>query len=753
MEPAELSFEVHGMTCASCVGRVERALRKVDGVSAATVNLATNRATVTLAAGSNAAPVEARLFAAVTDAGYEPAPLPKTQADREVSEGAELAAARRDVLVAAVFAVPLLLFTMLPMAVPGLHALLHPLPDFFMGWGGFLLATPVQVWAARHFYVRAWSEVRHASLGMSTLVALGSSAAYGYSLVALVAPAIFPVGTAHTYFEASTSIVALILLGKYFEARAKGRSAAALTKLLQLGAKTALLRTPGGDGTEREVPVDTVQVGDELVVLPGARVPVDGVVLEGESFVDESMITGEPIPTAKRAGASVTGGTVNGTGALTFRATHVGKETLLARIVRAVESAQAGKPRVQELADRIASVFVPLVLAAAALTFVGWWALGPAPALSRAFVAAVSVVVIACPCAMGLATPTAVLVATGRAAELGVLFRKSAALEGLATMTTVLLDKTGTLTQGKPALLEVHVSSEDGEDVVLGLVAAVETRSEHPIGRAIVDGARARGLSLPVATAAQAEAGFGLVATVLGRRVHVGAARYMERLGLSLATVAADVTRIAASGQTPVLAAIDGKIAALFAVGDPLRAESRDVVRALKEAGLEVAMITGDDRRTAEAVAKELGIETVHAEMLPVAKADVIAALQAEGRKVGFVGDGVNDAPALARADVGVAMGGGTDVAIESGDVVLVRGNLTALLDARSLSVRALLTIRQNFFWAYAYNVALVPLAAGALYPLLHVMLSPVLAAVAMSSSSLFVVGNSLRLRRFARAP
>jgi P-type Cu+ transporter len=747
-EPAELSFEVHGMTCASCVGRVERALRKVPGVSTATVNLATSRATVTLTNGSPAAPVESRLFAAVTDAGYEPAPLPKTEEEREQSEGAELAAARRDVVVAAVFAVPLMLFTMVPMVVPGLHSLLHPLPDFFMGWGGFLLATPVQAWAARHFYVRAWSEIRHASLGMSTLVALGSSAAYGYSVAALVAPAIFPAGTAHTYFEASTSIVALILLGKYFEARAKGRSAAALTKLLQLGAKTARLRK---DGTERDVPVETVQVGDELVVLPGARIPVDGVVLEGESFVDESIITGEPIPTAKRAGAQVTGGTVNGSGAFTFRATHVGKETLLARIVRAVESAQAGKPRVQELADRIASVFVPLVLAAAALTFVGWWVWGPEPALSRAFVAAVSVVVIACPCAMGLATPTAVLVATGRAAELGVLFRKSAALEGLATMDTVLLDKTGTLTQGKPALLEVHVTGPEPEDVVLAAVAAVETRSEHPIGRAIVAGAAARKLDVPVATEAQAEAGYGLVATVNGRRVHVGAPRYMERLGLPTGAHQEHITRIAESGQTAVLAAIDGKVVGLFAVGDPLRAESRDVVRALTEAGLTVAMITGDDRRTGEAVARELGIATVHAEMLPVAKADVIAALQAKGHKVAFVGDGVNDAPALARADVGVAMGGGTDVAIESGDVVLVRGNLTALLDARALSLRALATIRQNFFWAYAYNVALVPLAAGALYPVLHVMLSPVLAAVAMSSSSLFVVGNSLRLRRFAR--
>jgi P-type Cu+ transporter len=745
---AELTFEVHGMTCASCVGRVERALRSVEGVGGATVNLATNRATVTAKNGAEVQPLRARLFAAVTEAGYEPTSVPTTADDAAHDEAAELQRARRDAIVAASFAAPLVLFSMLPMAVPALHAALHPLPDILMGWGGLVLAAPVQLHSARHFYARAWSEVRHASLGMSTLVALGSSAAFGYSLVALVAPALFPAGTAHTYFEASASVVALILLGKYFEARAKGRSAEALTKLLRLGAKTARLRR---GARETDVPIEQVVVGDELVVVPGERIPTDGVVVDGTSFVDESMLTGEPVPTEKGPGAQVTGGTVNGNGAFTMRATRVGKETLLARIVQAVEGAQAGKPRVQALADRIAAVFVPAVLVAAAATFAAWWLFGPAPAISHAFVAAVSVLVIACPCAMGLATPTAVLVATGRAAELGVLFRKGTALEGLAAADVVLLDKTGTLTRGRPELASVHPLNGADEGALLRLVAAVEARSEHPIGRAIVSGAEARGLSLPAAENVRAEAGLGLSATVEGHAVQVGAARFLERLGIDCAAEAELLTRLARDAKTPVLAAVDGALVAVVAVSDPLREESAGVVRALVALGLEVAMVTGDDRRTAEAVAREAGITTVHAEMLPLAKADEIARLQGLGKRVAFVGDGVNDAPALARADVGVAMGAGTDIAIEAGDVVLVRGNLNALLDARALSRRALATIRENFFWAYAYNVALVPLAAGAFYPLLHVMLSPVLAAAAMSSSSLFVVGNSLRLKRFRR--
>ncbi len=748
MAPAsQLTFAVRGMTCASCVGRVERALLRVDGVGGATVNLATSRATVEVARPSAA--LRARLYAAVDGVGYEAADVPRSAEDAAEDDADERARAGRDAVVAAVFAAPLIIFAMAPMAVPALHALLHPLPELMMGWGGFALATPVQLFSARHFYAHAWGEIRQASLGMSTLVALGSTAAYGYSVAALTLPGVFPPGTAHTYFEASASIVALILLGKYFEARAKGRSAEALSKLLRMGAKTARVRRDGG---ERDVPIAEVAVGDEIVVVPGERVPTDGVVLEGSSFVDESMVSGEPTPTEKRAGSEVTGGTVNGRGAFTFRATRVGEDTLLARIARAVEGAQAGKPRVQELADRVAAVFVPAVLAASALTFVLWWALGPAPSLPLAFVSAVSVLVIACPCAMGLATPTAVLVATGRAAELGVLFRKGTALEGLAAVDTVLLDKTGTLTRGRPALTDVRALGGAVEGDVLRLVAAAEARSEHPIGRAIVLGAEARGLTLPDATEVRAEAGLGLTATVEGHVVHVGAARFLARLGHDTTALEAELAEMANGARTPVLAAIDGALVAILGVADPLREESVAVVRALEAMGVSVAMVSGDDRRTAAAVARALGIATVHAEMLPIGKADVVAALQAAGRKVAFVGDGVNDAPALARADIGVAMGGGTDVAIDAGDVVLVRGNLGALLDARALAVRALRAIRQNFFWAYAYNVALVPLAAGALYPLVHVALSPVLAALAMSTSSLFVVGNSLRLRRFARA-
>jgi P-type Cu+ transporter len=757
---------VHGMTCASCVGRVERALKKIDGVAAATVNLATERATVTMRDGASAEAVE-RLRAVVVDAGYEAEEIREKRADEAGAAGAadgkgagegdraelELARARRDVVVAGLFAAPLLAFTMLPMLVPAAHEALGPVAHFFMGWGGLAFAAPVQLWAGRRFYRQAFAEVRHLSLGMSTLVALGSSAAFLFSLAVLVAPGIFPPGTAHTYFEASASIVAFILLGKYLEALARGRTSSALKRLVGLQARTARVRREErGARVEREIAAGDVAHGDEVIVRPGERVPVDGVVLEGASFVDESMISGEPIPVEKGPGAEVVGGTVNGQGSFTLRATRVGSETVLAQIVRFVEEAQSSKPPIQELADKIAAVFVPIILVTAAITFVAWLSFGPAPALSFAFVAAVSVLVIACPCAMGLATPTAIMVATGKAAELGILFRKGTALEGLARVDTVLVDKTGTLTEGRPALAEVHVVAAGGareEEDVLRLIAAAETRSEHPIGRAIVAAAEARGLALPAVESFRAEAGFGLEARVDGHAVQLGAARLMERLGLDVSAEDARVARMTSDGKTPVYAAIDGALAAVLAVSDPLKATSREAVLAMRARGLRVVMVTGDGARTAHAIAREVGIDEVCAERLPKGKAEEIERLQREGRRVAFVGDGINDAPALARADVGVAVGSGTDIAIEAGDIVLMRGDLRLLLDAAELAGRALRTIRQNFFWAYAYNVALVPLAAGVLYPVLRVMLSPVLAAVAMSTSSLFVLGNSLRLRGF----
>jgi Cu+-exporting ATPase len=463
------------------------------------------------------------------------------------------------------------------------------------------------------------------------------------------------------------------------------------------------------------------------------------------------MITGEPVPVEKAPGAEVTGGTVNGSGAFLFRATRVGSDTVLAQIIRFVEEAQASKPPVQALADRIAAVFVPIVVAVAAVTFALWLALGPAPALSHAFVAAVSVLVIACPCAMGLATPTAIMVATGKAAELGILFRKGIALEGLARADTILLDKTGTLTEGRPAVAALHVIEGD-EREVLRLVAAAEARSEHPIGRAVVEAAEARGIEVPAAQEIRADAGFGIEATVEGHSARVGAERYMAKLGVDVAAQADLAQKLASEAATPVYAAIDGKLAAILGVADPIKPGSGEAVQALRDLGLAVAMVTGDGRRTAEAVARELGIDEVFAEQLPQGKAEQIRKLQAEGRVVAFAGDGINDAPALAQADVGIAMGTGTDIAIEAGDVILMRGDLGVLVDAMSLSRRALATIRQNFFWAYAYNVALIPLAAGVFHPLFGWMLSPVLAALAMSSSSLFVLGNSLRLKAFRPA-
>jgi Cu+-exporting ATPase len=745
MSAAHVELPVLGMTCASCVARVERALRAQPGVVEASVNLATERASIGYLTEKVAL---AGLQDVIREAGYETAAPAPMAAEPDDAERAEREGARRDVILAAALTLPLFVFSMLPMMVPALHHAWAPVQRFFMGWGGLLFAAPVQLWAGRRFYRRGVAELAHRSPGMNTLVMLGSSAAFVYSLLVLVAPALFPAGTAHTYFEASASIITFILAGKYLEALAKGRTSAALRKLLGLQAKTARVRR---DEIESEVPIEAVVPGDLVVMRPGERVPVDGVVTEGGSFVDESMITGEPVPVEKKAGAEVVGGTVNGGGSFLLRATRVGSDTALAQIIRFVEQAQGSKPPVQALADRVAAVFVPVVVAVAAATFAAWLALGPSPALNHAFVAAVSVLVIACPCAMGLATPTAIMVATGKAAQLGILFRKGTALEGLARATTVLLDKTGTLTEGRPAVTELHAFGAPERDV-LRLVAAAETRSEHPLGKAIVQAAEARGIALPPVETFQAEAGYGLDAVVEGRRVQVGAPRYLERLGVDLSAHADLVARLADEAKTPVLAALDGALAAVIAVADPVKPTSRRALAALREAGLEPVMVTGDSRRTAEAVARALGIERVVAECLPQRKAEEIKALQAAGQVVAFVGDGINDAPALAQADVGVAMGTGTDIAIEAGDVILMRGDLRVLVDAVALSRRALRTIRQNFFWAYAYNVALIPLAAGALFPFLGVMLSPVIAAFAMSASSLFVLGNSLRLKRFRAA-
>ncbi len=727
------TLEVHGMTCASCVGRVERALSKVPGVTRATVNLATERATVELDPELTSA---AALAEVVRDAGYDAeeakpeAPAQGTVDAREV----EHARSRRDVIFALAFAGPLLFFSMIPMMLPSLHARLPSLVHFFMGWGGLALAAPVQLWAGRRFYRQAAAELRHRSPGMSTLVVLGSTAAFVFSVVVLLAPGLFPAGTAHTYFEASASVVALVLLGKHLEATAKGRTSQAIKKLVALAPKVARVRR---DGKEIEVPIADVVVDDEVIVLPGERVSVDGVVASGRSWVDESMLTGEPAPVEKTIGAHVAAGTVNGRSALTITATRLGRDSLLAQIVRAVEEAQGGKPAVQALADRVAAVFVPGILAVATVTLVLWLATGHST--TAAIVAAVTVLVVACPCAMGLATPAAVMVATGRSAELGVLFRRGEALDGLATADTVVLDKTGTITEGHPSVTEVHVFDRDRtEDEILRLAAAAESRSEHPIARAVLESAKARGLTLPTPSESRAAPGAGLEATVEGRRVRVGALRWLVESGVTMDGA------VAPDGGIGI--AVDGVLVGAITVSDPIKATSRAAIAAMRAAGLRVLMVTGDHAGAAERVAHEVGIDEVLAERRPMQKRDDVRRLRAEGRKVAFVGDGINDAAALAESDVGIAVGTGTDVAIEAGDVVLVRGDPRSIVDAILVARRAMRTIRQNFFWAYAYNVALVPVAALAL-------VSPVLAAAAMSASSLFVLGNSLRLRRFVPAP
>ncbi|PWG62572.1 heavy metal translocating P-type ATPase [Spiribacter halobius] len=744
---AETVLAIQGMTCGGCVSRVERALAATPGVLEASVNLALGQARVRHLAGAVSADGLAR---AVHDAGYTARPHEATEADAEAgAEDGELAALRRRVRWAAALTLPLVLVAM------GRH--LPGSGDFLLGLMSgrawmlveLLLVTPVLFGAGGQFYRQGWAELRHRAPGMSSLVMIGASAAWGYSLLALLVPGIFPPGTAASYFEAAGVIVTLILVGRYLEHRARGRTSEAIRRLLRLQAHTARVVR---NGEPVEVPLAEVVAGDQVVVRPGERVPVDGEVLEGASRVDESMISGEPVPVAKGVGDELVGGTVNRNGSLTFRVTRTGDDTVLARIIQLVERAQAEKPPIQQLADRIAGVFVPIVMLVALATFAAWLTVGPEPALSYAFVAAVSVLLIACPCAMGLATPTAVMVATGKGAEAGVLFRRGAALETLAGADTVVLDKTGTLTAGEPRLTDLEVPA-GAEDEALALIAAVEARSEHPVAEAIVAAARERGLALAPVSDFDAVAGYGVEGRVDGRWVHVGAEHYMTWLGVDVSAVADTARRLTEEAKSPLYAAVDGQLLALLAVADPPRREAEAAVAELQGLGVTVAMITGDHRATAEAVGRRLGIDRVMAGVLPDGKAREVQRLQAEGARVLFVGDGINDAPALAQADAGIAIGTGTDIAIEAADVVLMRADLHQLGAALRLARQTRRTVRLNFLWAYGYNVALIPVAAGLLFPLTGWLLNPMAAAAAMSLSSLFVLSNSLRLRRFRAEP
>ncbi|MFT4102799.1 MAG: heavy metal translocating P-type ATPase [Burkholderiaceae bacterium] len=742
---ATISLPIEGMSCVSCVGRVERALKAVPGVSEATVNLATERATVRGVAGTDA------LIAAVAKAGYEArtieAAAPAGDDDETLArKDAERAELRRDLAIAAALALPVFVLEMGSHMIPAMHHwVAHTLGTRTSWIIQFVLTTLVLLIPGRRFYAKGIPALLRLAPDMNSLVAVGTLAAYAYSVVATFAPGLLPAGTVNVYYEAAAVIVALILLGRFLEARAKGRTSQAIQRLVGLQAKLAhVLR----DGRAIDIPIGEVAAGDLVEVRPGERVPVDGEVTDGQSYVDESMITGEPVPVGKSVGSEVVGGTVNQNGALTLRATAVGGQTVLAQIIRLVEQAQGSKLPIQAVVDKVTLWFVPAVMGAALLTFVVWLAFGPSPALSFALVNAVAVLIIACPCAMGLATPTSIMVGTGRGAEMGVLFRKGEALQLLKDATVVAVDKTGTLTEGRPALTDLELADGFDRARVLALVAAVESRSEHPIARAIVEAAEREGIAPPALGEFESVTGMGVRAVVDGQRVEVGADRYMRSLGLDVGVFATTAERLGGEGKSPLYAAVDGRLAAIIAVADPIKPGTPGAIAALHALGLKVAMITGDNERTARAIAARLGIDEVIAEVLPEGKVQAIRRLKAAHGRLAFVGDGINDAPALAEADVGLAIGTGTDVAMEAADVVLMSGDLQGVPNAIALSKATLGNIRQNLFWAFAYNTALIPLAAGALYPAYGVLLSPIFAAGAMALSSVFVLGNALRLRR-----
>ncbi|MBE0577864.1 heavy metal translocating P-type ATPase [Devosia sp.] len=742
-----LELQVEGMTCASCVARIEKALAAVPGVTSAAVNLATERAVVRYPAGSV---TRAALENAVRVSGYDvikSAEGAKSD-DAEERRAAEIGALGRALAVAATLTVPLFVMEMGSHYVPAIHMWIMTnigMPTNL--YIQFVLATVVLFGPGLRFFRKGIPNLLRRTPDMNSLVVLGTSAAWFYSIVSTFMPSVLPSGTAYVYYEAAAVIVTLILLGRFLEARAKGRTSQAIKRLVGLQPKTARVIR---NGTVVELGLEQVVVGDRIEIRPGDRVPVDGAVLEGDSYVDESMISGEPVPVRKTVGAEVVGGTINKTGAFTFAATKVGADTVLAQIIRMVEEAQGSKLPIQALVDNVTSWFVPAVIAAAVLTFAAWYVLGPSPALTFALVNAVAVLIIACPCAMGLATPTSIMVGTGRAAELGILFRKGEALQTLRSAQVVALDKTGTLTKGKPELTDLTVRTGFDRGEVLRLIASIETKSEHPIAEAIVAAAERDGLALSEVTAFDAEPGFGVAGTVSGKRVLVGADRAMAKAGIDVSEFAGVAGMLGDEGKSPLYAAIDGQLAAIIAVSDPIKETSVDAIRALHDLGLRVAMITGDNGRTAQAVAKRLGIDEVVAEVLPDGKVDAIKRLRAGNRVVAFVGDGINDAPALAEADVGLAVGTGTYIAIESADVVLMSGDLRGVVNAIAISKATIGNIKQNLFWAFAYNVTLIPVAAGILYPINGTLLSPILAAGAMALSSVFVLGNALRLRRFA---
>ena len=731
---------VSGMTCAACQSRVQRTLQKQPGVSDATVNLMMGNATVTY---DPATVSPEALVAAIRDTGYG-AEIPS--ADRSAFEEQEA----RDSATAEEFKE--LRLKAIASGVIGLGAMaampwMHHYP--WAPWALLVLTTGVMLTAGRHFYTRAWSALRHRAADMNTLISVGTGAAYVYSLIATVTPSFFTSRgvPADVYYEAVILIIAFILTGNAFEARAKRNTAVALRALVHLQPKSARLIR---DGAEKEVGIEHVLAGDVVVVRPGERIPVDGLVLQGAGAVDESMLTGESLPVAKKVGDRVIGGTINGTGAYRITATTIGSDSVLAQIVRLMRDAQGSRAPIQHLADRISAIFVPTVMVLAVVTFIAWYFLAETAPAVRGFAAAVSVLIIACPCAMGLAVPTAVMVATGKGAELGILIKGGEALQRAGDVRTVVLDKTGTVTEGKPSVTDLVLApgSSLTDATLLHLIASLENSSEHPLASAIVRHALDRGLTLAVPAAFESVTGRGAIGVVDGVALTVGNAALMADYAIDIAPLTDIAERLAGEGRTPMYAAADGALAGLIAVADPIKPTSREAIAKLHAMGLEVVMLTGDSQRTADAIARAAGVDHVVAGVLPDGKVAEIKRLQAEGKVVAMVGDGINDAPALAQADVGMAIGTGTDVAVEAGDVVLMRGDLRTAVQAIQLSRRTMRTMKENLFWAFIYNVIGIPVAAGVLYPAFGVMLSPVIASAAMAFSSVSVVGNSLRLRR-----
>ncbi|MGQ9646827.1 MAG: heavy metal translocating P-type ATPase [Thermodesulfobacteriota bacterium] len=741
----KMVLPIHGMTCASCVNRVEKALGSLKGVVHASVNLATERASVEYLPGEMTLK---DLKKVVQEAGYQVLEVEEKEEDIVEKERRhreqDLSRLRWKFIIGAILLAPILILMYGGPLLERWFGLSREI-NFFIQ---FLLASPVQFWAGWQFYAGFWKAAKHKTSDMNTLIAVGTSAAYFYSLIITFGSHLIMVEglMVDVYFDTSAAIIVLILLGRFLEARAKGKTSEAIKKLIGLQPKTARVIR---NGSEVDLPVEEVIPGDVVVVRPGEKIPVDGIVREGYSSVDESMVTGESLPVEKKAGDSVIGATINRTGSFKFEAIRVGKDTVLSQIIRLVQEAQGSKPPIARLVDVIASYFVPVVIGIAIVTFVVWSFLGPHPALTYAFLNFVAVLIIACPCALGLATPTSIIVGTGKGAENGILIRGAEALETAHQLDAIVFDKTGTLTKGEPSVTDIIEGEKFSKKEILALAASAEKGSEHPLGEAIVKKAKEENLDLLDPKDFQAIAGEGIEAIVDSKRILLGNAKLMEGKEVHFNGLSEKAGDLSAEGKTPMFLAVDGEVAGIIAVADTLKENSEEAVEALHQMGLEVIMLTGDNERTAKAIADKVGIDRVFADVLPGKKAEEVKRLQSEGKKVGMVGDGINDAPALAQADVGIAIGTGTDVAIESSDITLIGGDLRGVVTAIALSKATIRNIKQNLFWAFAYNTVLIPVAAGVLFPVWGVLLNPIFAAGAMAFSSVTVVTNALRLRKF----